>query len=510
MDAPKLDPKESLKASFPKLNQAIDNANEALNKNIEVDIKVDETINKVNDVKEIAEQNKAEFKRTIKTYENYIDDSMLITGKYYNSYTNQYGTWVTQANSNDYKTLPYIDLESGINYSITRIVPALSYFLAEDGRVVSKLDTQITAVSGGQGEGSFSLPSGATKVALTFHTNRDQVMLVNENKIPSNYQPKGVYKRIVDKLVIPQNNDNPNDDNYTETILEVDHNYTSATSGFGVTKFKSIIDAHNAINDASITKPYKILVYPGTYNEWENVFGGHVTDGEYKGISLKSYVVIESTNVNRPEDYILSFDGHAGIPDGEDMTYDDAFKKCLFHIIGKKYECGVRGFTLQSKNTRYCFHPEDSGDSYGSSWFLENCILDWQGNEFSNQTGYWGFALGIGIGPGATAKIKNCKWKNKDMQSGSGVVAHNNQWNPYVTKPFIIPGADITFENCDFGDNNIRFDTYKNDSDVFDILRFINCKNINKASHSFQGGATIQNWRVIKEATQIIDDQFEY
>lgn len=32
MDAPKLDPKESLKASFPKLNQAIDNANEALNK----------------------------------------------------------------------------------------------------------------------------------------------------------------------------------------------------------------------------------------------------------------------------------------------------------------------------------------------------------------------------------------------------------------------------------------------------------------------------------------------
>jgi hypothetical protein len=137
---------------------------------------------------------------------------------------------------------------------------------------------------------------------------------------------------------------------------------------------------------------------------------------------LKSYVTIESTDIEHPENYILTFDGHYGINDT--MNHDDAFLKCLFHVVGKQKKCGVRGVTLQSKNTRYCFHPEDGGDGYEASWFLENCILDWLGNEYSS-TGYWGFALGIGISAGASGYVKNVKWKNKDTQSGSALAGHN-------------------------------------------------------------------------------------
>ncbi|MED5102433.1 SGNH/GDSL hydrolase family protein [Niallia circulans] len=58
MDAPKLDPKDSLKSSFPKLNQAIDNANKALNR----------VVNAENDsveAKEIAERTQSELSQAI-------------------------------------------------------------------------------------------------------------------------------------------------------------------------------------------------------------------------------------------------------------------------------------------------------------------------------------------------------------------------------------------------------------------------------------------------------------
>lgn len=58
MDAPKLNPQDSLKVSFPKLNQSIDNANEALNR-------VANAENDSAEAKEIAEQTQSEFRQAV-------------------------------------------------------------------------------------------------------------------------------------------------------------------------------------------------------------------------------------------------------------------------------------------------------------------------------------------------------------------------------------------------------------------------------------------------------------
>lgn len=58
MDAPKLNPQDTLKESYPKLNQSIDNANEALNRVVNAE-------NDSAEAKEIAEQTQTELRQTV-------------------------------------------------------------------------------------------------------------------------------------------------------------------------------------------------------------------------------------------------------------------------------------------------------------------------------------------------------------------------------------------------------------------------------------------------------------
>ena len=65
MDAPKLNPQESLKASFPKLNQSIDNANEALRRSGTAVNISNNAINVSNEAKGIAERTQSELSQAI-------------------------------------------------------------------------------------------------------------------------------------------------------------------------------------------------------------------------------------------------------------------------------------------------------------------------------------------------------------------------------------------------------------------------------------------------------------
>ena len=55
-DAPKILDTDYLDEAYPKINQAIDNANEALNKNTETNLKVEEAVNSANKAKQLAEE----------------------------------------------------------------------------------------------------------------------------------------------------------------------------------------------------------------------------------------------------------------------------------------------------------------------------------------------------------------------------------------------------------------------------------------------------------------------
>lgn len=297
-----------------------------------------------------------------------------------------------------------------------------------------------------------------------------------------------------------------NNNSYKITTLEVNPSFSSSTQGYGVTKFKSLIDAHNFTDGKSdINNRYLIKVHPGTYKDWELVFGG--SDGEsgenYLGIRVNDYVYFESTDINHPENYILEWDGHSGFSDGYTMNSTQAMRRCLFHLDKRPLHTHIKGFTLKAKNTRYCIHPETAGTGWGNEWLIENCIFDWGG--CPNVTGYSGATVGIGISSGEKGHIKNCKWKNSGF---GGIVGHNNgfaenQWN--ANKPFFVEGANLTIENCDFNGCSINQDTLRDNIDGFDLLTIKNCHNIKSVNTGLQGSASKQNWKVELIQSEVLD-----
>lgn len=286
-------------------------------------------------------------------------------------------------------------------------------------------------------------------------------------------------------------------DSYTLTTLEVNKTYNSDTSGFGVTKFNSLIDAHNYTNNkSSYTNRFLIKVHPGTYDDWGTKFAG--SDGEvgegYLGIRVNDYVYFESTDINHPENYILNWDGYTGFSEGYTMNRTQAMRRCLFHLDKRPLHTHIKGFTLKAKNTRYCIHPETAGTGWGNEWLIENCIFDWQG--CPNVSGYIGATVGIGISSGESGHIKNCKWKNEGY---AGIVGHNNgfaenQWN--AEKPFFVEGSTLLIENCDLNNCSITQDTLRDNIDGFDLLTIKNCRNIKSVNTGLQGTASKQNWKV--------------
>lgn len=288
-------------------------------------------------------------------------------------------------------------------------------------------------------------------------------------------------------------------------IFKVSPSFTSSTAGWGITKFNSLITAHNSITDSSYYNRYLILVYPGTYDDWKTTWQGvnGETGGSYYGIIPKDYVYFESTDIEHPENYILTWDGYYGFT--SPMTTDQAMRRCLFHVSAHPCHTHIKGFTLQSKNCRYAFHAESGAAGNGNDWLLQNCIIDWQG--CPDGSGYTGDAIGIGISAGEKGHIKNCKILNA-YASNNKISGHNNGWNTaeYANgaKPFVTPGATLTIENCDLNGNDIQQTTLDNDANIFDVLNIINCRNINNINLGFQGGATVQNWKVNIENSQYV------
>jgi len=289
------------------------------------------------------------------------------------------------------------------------------------------------------------------------------------------------------------------------TILEVSPEFNSSTPGWGVTKFASMITAHNSILDNSKNNQYKIkLIKPGTYNEWQTVFpgvdGDSTIDKSYQGIVVKDYVSFESGDIDHPENYILTWDGHSGYSNGYVMSTDQAMRKCIFHITGA--HTSIKGFKFVNKNTRYCVHPESASTGANNEWTLENCIFEWNGRPNCIEAG--GTSVGIGISSGEIGNIKNCKFTGL-VQGGIG--GHNNGWyDGQGTKPFIVPGAILNIENCDFGGTVIFMKSYVIDANLYDVLNLKNCRRISAAAFGFENDQTVQNWRATVQACEIDSD----
>lgn len=260
------------------------------------------------------------------------------------------------------------------------------------------------------------------------------------------------------------------------TILEVSNDYSTTTEGFGVNKFNSIIDAHNSIVDNSKYKPYKIIVKAGTYN-FGGIWTGDITD-VYGGILLKDYVYVESENIERPQDYIITWNGVDDYPTGTIISDKQALKRCPFHITQDSQHCGVSGFTFNCSNIRYCIHPETNTGTLGktSKGYLQeinisNNIFNWGGRpNCENQSK---IAVACGLAPGSKIHFKRCKF------NGGNLGFHNNEWHSYYgEKPFIIQGSYALIEECIFNNQPITYSVMFVGADTYEVLHIKNCRGI--------------------------------
>ncbi len=241
--------------------------------------------------------------------------------------------------------------------------------------------------------------------------------------------------------------------------IYVSNEYSSATEGFGKTRFNSIIDANDSITDNSKDKPYTIVVKSGFYNEFEERYGGTADTTSLQGIVTKDYVFYESETPDDPSGCVLSWDGSAGYNGG--FCDDYAVKKCIFHIVNglKGMHTHIKGFTIKSKNTRYGIHMESGGYGRNEEWIVENCIIEYGGRP---ATGSVTSVIGIGMSPHEKGTLRNVKaFYSEECPSGKrALICHDNyETSQYSIAPAVKAGAHLTIENCDFCGNSARFAT---------------------------------------------------
>lgn len=265
-------------------------------------------------------------------------------------------------------------------------------------------------------------------------------------------------------------------ENIIPNILYVSQSYSNEDDGFGITKFSSIIEAHESIIDNSKNNQYKIIVKPGTYN-FGGIWTGDITD-VYGGILLKDYVYIESENIERPQDYIITWNGADDYPAGTIISDKQALKRCPFHITQDSQHCGVSGFTFNCSNIRYCIHPETNTSALGktSEGYLQeinifNNIFNWGGR--TNCENQSSIAVACGLAPASKIHFKRCKF------NGGNLGFHNNEWHSYYgEKPFIVQGSYALIEECVFNNQPITYSVMFEGADTYEVLHIKDCRGI--------------------------------
>lgn len=388
----------------------------------------------------------------------------------------------------DYSVSHKIKFIKGLDYSFDKVV---FYAFYKDGG---------DYISGGSNPVTVTAPDDYAGYMLVSasNVNFDKIMVSqsSEKQDYESYNAKVTYNQLsneLQKTVASQRE--------ISVTLEVSLDYNKNTTGFGTTKFNSLIAAHNSVTDSSVDKQYLILVHPGTYDDWSTTWPITSTDASGMGIAPKPYEYFESTDIQHPEKYILKWNGHDGLDDNTKVTSAQAFQRCLFQLNQYPRNTQIRGFTFDANNVRYCLHIETSGRGDGNNVMIENCIFKWGGNTMVD--GFYGAPLGMGISAGETVTIKNCKWNVADSVTDA-TAGHNNSYQIAADK-FIRPAAILKMENCDFAGLNFRMDTVTplGQTDIFDEIYLKNCRNISRAYNGLQGSATENNWKADVRFTSI-------
>ena len=300
--------------------------------------------------------------------------------------------------------------------------------------------------------------------------------------------------------------------------IYVSNEYNLTTEGFGKTRFDSIIAANDSITDNSKDNPYTIIVKSGTtaepcvYNEFEELYGGTyvgvTSEIPLQGIRTKNYVYYESETPDNPAACVLTWDGADGYG-ADDFKDALALKKCIFHLTNDinnpagGMHTHIKGFTMQSKNTRYGIHIESGGYGRNREWLVENCVIKYGGRPATKSKTP---IIGIGMSPHEKGTIRkvtvftyNTPLNNNKIYEPSerALNCHDNyETTKYTGVSAIKAGAELTIENCNFNNHNIGLNkgdvtTNAPVSDTPFNINLIN--NINISKINIESGNWVKN-----------------
>ena len=177
--------------------------------------------------------------------------------------------------------------------------------------------------------------------------------------------------------------------------------------------------ALDAITDASISKKYRIAVYPGTYTgyaEWHT----------------KDYVDI--VGIGRREEIIISF---ANATNASAATIRETSTLWLDTIST------LENLTIRITNGRYAVHRETNGGRPGITNRMINCVVEHLGNATAvNNDWAIGSQYGVGAGnsPGEIYHDVDCVFRGP----GGGFSYHTPNNAPYFD------ATHVTLEGCTF------------------------------------------------------------
>lgn len=335
-----------------------------------------------------------------------------------------------------------------------------------------------------------------TQQKVTFY------LQLEENETNNEYVPFATENKVLKEELLPFSS------RKGMNYIYVSKDYNNNIEGFNKIYFNSIIDANNSIIDNSKEKPYTIIVKSGTtavpkeYDEFKTRFNISTDTSSLQGILTKDYVYYESETPDNPAACVLQWDGADG---DENFSDERAKKRCIFHIPNDSQgmHTHIKGFTMQSKNTRYGIHMESGGYGRNREWLVEDCIIEYGGRPATKSNTP---IIGIGMSPHEKGTIRKVTVSTYNTTLNNGEIykpseralnCHDNyETTKYTGVSAIKAGAELTIENCNFNNHNIGLNkgdvtTNAPVSDTPFNINLIN--NINISEINIESGNWVKN-----------------
>lgn len=275
----------------------------------------------------------------------------------------------------------------------------------------------------------------------------------------------------------------------------------SDTEGNGTKEkpYATVLKANDVVTDASEKNKYEIIVADGTYTDLQEKYKGQ-NGSDYQGVIAKSYVTYKSQS-NNPEKCIFIWDGGVGY---DTISNDTCTNKCFFHINSQTIDTVIKGFKFVGTNLRYCLHFESN---CLSTPYIENCIFDWHGRDYSPKNGP---VIGMGGSIFSHITFKDCKFLNS--QNDAGIQWHDNTYpydwinGRYEPEGLCPKGAVIECIDCLFDNLNIQVRSQNEDRPMPCCLIVKNCGGLKNVYPTIIAGGTKNYWKLFNQCSFIKND----